>query len=283
MPLRDGDGMNWAILMQYRAWLRSTSRGDGTIKLRLRHIYDLSERCDLSRVTQQQLEATLASSRHLASETRKSLLSSWRLFFRWAQARGYRPDDPSALIESVKVTVRMPRVAPDDAIRRALRHATEPQRAMVLLARYGCLRRTEIATLHMDDRAEDRLVVRGKGDKERIVYVNDDLLDALTRLERLQAHGYYFPGQPGRHAAPVCPHIHPDTVNGIITRLTRWNPHSLRHAGATAAYEATGDLRAVQEMLGHASLATTQRYLHLSDQARRRVAAATQIRDLAAA
>ena len=73
------------------------------------------------------------------------------------------------------------------------------------------------------------------------------------------------------------PHMHPMSVNKIITRITGWNPHSLRHAGATAAYNETHDLRGVQEMLGHASLAVTERYLHLDDASRRRVAAATEI------
>ncbi|WP_372487678.1 tyrosine-type recombinase/integrase [Agromyces atrinae] len=55
--------------------------------------------------------------------------------------------------------------------------------------------------------------------------------------------------------------MHPTAVGRIITRVAGWNPHSLRHSGAKAADRATGDLRAVQALLGHASFATTQRYL----------------------
>jgi integrase len=162
-------------------------------------------------------------------------------------------------------------VAPDDDLEAALTVATPSQRAMVLLARYGCLRLTELTTLHTRAREGERLRVIGKGDKERIVFANEPLLFALHALERAQGPGYYFPGLNG-------PHMHPMSVNKIITRVTGWNPHSLRHAGATAAYNATGDLRGVQEMLGHASLATTQRYLHLDDAARRRVAEGTLMR-----
>lgn len=101
-----------------------------------------------------------------------------------------------------------------------------------------------------------------------MVPANDDLLDALFKLERTHGDGYYFPGRYGGH-------MHPQSVNKIITRKTGWNPHSLRHAGATAAYLATGDLRAVQMLLGHSSIATTQRYLNIGIDSVRRVAAAT--------
>lgn len=237
----------------------------------MRHVADLARHIDLLTAQAEDIEAVMARRRHLAPETRKSQLASWRVFFGWARKRGHRPDDPTDDIDSVKVPVRVPRVAPDDDIEAALIAATPAQRAMVLLARYGCLRLSELTTLHTRAREGDRLRVIGKGDKERIVMANEPLLFALHALERAQGPGYYFPGLSG-------PHMHPMSVNKIITRLTGWNPHSLRHAGATAAYNATGDLRGVQEMLGHASLATTQRYLHLDDAARRRVANATIIR-----
>lgn len=82
---------------------------------------------------------------------------------------------------------------------------------------------------------------------------------SYRRLEWRTGPGrYYFPGRFGGA-------LHPMSVNKIITRHTGWNPHSLRHAGATAAYNSTRDMRAVQLMLGHASLATTQRYLHVDE------------------
>jgi site-specific recombinase XerD len=251
---------------------------DSTITLRMRHMRTLASTVDLATVTGEVLESVLAARRGLAAETRKSHLASWRVFFGWAHRRGIRTDDPTVDLGSVRVPVRVPRVAPDDDIAIALARATPAERAMIMLARYGCLRLTELTTLHTSAREGDRLRIIGKGDKERIVYANEPLLFALHTLEREQGRGYYFPGLSG-------PHMHPMSVNKIITRVTGWNPHSLRHAGATAAYKATGDLRAVQDMLGHASLATTQRYLHLDDTARRRVAAGTLIvpRSLAAA
>ncbi len=272
--LRYLEGMNtFEALAAFRSWLRSTSRTRSTINLRTRHLEQLAALFDLDTVTTTQLESILAAMRDLnrASETRKSVLASWRLFFKWAHARGLRADNPTDRIESVKITVRMPRVAPDDQIMLAYQRATLHERGMIALMRFGCFRLSEAAGFRSERRQGDVLRVLGKGDKERIVYANEDLEAALHAIERQQGPGYYFPGLRG-------PHMHPQSVNKIVTRRTGWNPHSLRHAGATAAFRATGDLRAVQEMLGHASLATTQRYLHLDDDARRRAAAGTAFR-----
>lgn len=261
---------NSDLLDRFERWLLASSRGDGTIKLRMAHMRDLACIFNLHAVSVDDLEDLLARRRTLADETRKSQLSSWRLFYGWMHTRGIRADNPAAQLEAIRVPVKVPRIAPDDDIAAALERASLSHRAMILLARYGCLRLAELTTLHTSARDGERLRIRGKGNKERIVYANEPLLFTLHALEREQGAGYYFPGQRG-------PHMHTASVNKIITRETGWNPHSLRHAGATAAYNATHDLRGVQEMLGHASLAVTERYLHLNDEARRRVAAGTVI------
>lgn len=80
-----------------------------------------------------------------------------------------------------------------------------------MLGRYACLRLSELTTLHMWDRDDDRLLVRGQGDKERIVYANDDLLLALRRLDLKQPRGYYIPGARDGH-------LHPQSVHEIIKR-----------------------------------------------------------------
>lgn len=230
----------------------------------------LGRRVQLTLATSDHLEQAMKAARHLAADTRHSMLASWKLFYRWATARRLVLSDPTALLEPVPVPARMPRVAPDEAVQRAIVNATPRDRALILLGRYACLRLSEIAGLHMRSRHSDVLLIRGKGDKERYVYVNRPLAVTLDTLEEQLPRGYYFPGETDGH-------LHPQSVHKIIKRVTGWNPHALRHAGATAAYRRTGDLRAVQEMLGHASLSTTQRYLHLDDDARRRVAAATEI------
>jgi site-specific recombinase XerD len=261
---------NSDLLARFERWIIGTDRLDSTIRLRLRQIEALSHRVTLYTATEDDLRDVLAATRDHSPETRKSELAAWKVFYGWAHSRGLRADDPTAGIRPIRVPVKVPRIAPDDAVQRAVENAIPQHRAMILLARYGCLRLTELTTLHTDAREGDLLRIVGKGEKERMVGINEPLMFALRTLEREQPRGYYFPGQRG-------PHMHPISVNKIITRITGWNPHSLRHAGATAAYNATGDLRAVQEMLGHSSLATTQRYLHLDNAARHRIANATII------
>lgn len=261
---------NDSILDHYERWLLSSYRQDGTVHLRMRHARALARRVTLTLASDEHLEDAMRATRHLESNTRHSMLASWKLFYRWATAKRYVLHDPTLLLDPVPVRTRMPRVAPDDAVTRALLNATPRDRALVMLGRYACLRLNEITTLHMRDRAGDVLTVLGKGDKERFVDANPPLLLALRELEQQQPRGYYFPGGHDGH-------LHPQSVHKIIKRLTGWNPHALRHAGASAAYRATHDLRAVQDMLGHASLATTQRYLHIGDEARRRAAHATVI------
>jgi len=258
------------MLTTYRNHLLATNRSDGTIKMRVAHIESLrAVHGDLTTITEDDLVRFLAARRTTHSaEARKSMRSSFRSFFGWAQRKGYIPTDPSAELEPITVPASVPRVAPDHDVQTALITAELPHKAMILLARFGCLRLTELTTLRTDHRHGDLLRVTGKGGKTRYVPANDDLLPVLFELEREQGSGYYFPGRFGGH-------MHPTAVGKIITRVTGWNPHSLRHAGATAAYRATNDLRAVQELLGHASLATTQRYLHVGMDAVRAAANGT--------
>jgi integrase/recombinase XerC len=163
-------------------------------------------------------------------------------------------------LRPVRLTHRVARIAPDEAIVTSLDTVSLRDKAMILLGRLAALRLAEITQLHTDDREADVLRIHGKGDRTRMVPINAELLDVLVRLEHLQgAHGYYFRGSGAREGS----HMHKITVSKIISAATGWNPHSLRYAAATAAYEGTHDLRAVQEMLGHTNLMTTQRYVHV--------------------
>lgn len=257
------------MINEYAQHLSAAGRATGTIRLRTAHLTHLARHYNLTTVTTGQLERMIAARRDTHSaESRHSLRSSYRSFYRWAHRTGNLTSNPALDLSPITVPARVARVAPDHVLQHALIVADEAQTAMIYLARFACLRLTELTTLHTSQRTHDELRIIGKGGKERIVYCNDDLMHALLTLERLQGRGYYFPGR-------ISGHMHSASVNKIMTRLTGCNPHSLRHAGATAAYKATGDLRSVQLMLGHSSMATTQRYLHPGVNELRAVAAGT--------
>jgi site-specific recombinase XerD len=266
-PLQ-GSGM----LAEYHRWLLAAGRSVGTGRIYVSHLEHLQADYPLRTVTTEQIESFLAARRHLAADTRKSYRSAFRSFFAWAHKKGHRPDDPAYELEPITVIIKPVKVASDAAVQFGLITADEWVTAMILLGRYGCLRLTELTTLHPRQREGDLLRITGKGEKQRMVPANDDLLAALLTLERIQGRDcHYFPGR-------FQPHLHPQSVNKIITRHLGINPHALRHAGATAAFEATHDLEAVRQMLGHASIATTQRYLHIGIDSIRAAAAGTTMR-----
>jgi integrase len=144
------------------------------------------------------------------------------------------------------------------------------------LAGEAGLRRAEVAVVHTDDLIEDitgwSLVVHGKGGKQRVVPLTDRLANAIHDF---RLHGYLFPGQ-------IDGHISAHHVGVLISRLMPdgWSMHKLRHRAATRGYAGTGNLRAVQEFLGHASVATTERYTAVSSRDVRGVSEAAGVRSI---
>jgi site-specific recombinase XerD len=245
----------------------------GTIAQRLRHFDLLAVRFpDLSIVTTPDLEHVLAQMvmTGKASETRKAMLSTMRVLFRWLYRSGRAVDDPASDLAPIAVHVRQARIASDDDVAAGLITASLPAKVAVLLGRYAGLRLSEISRVHTNDRDGDVLRVLGKGSRERLVPLNSELLEVMMRLETVQGPGPLFPGRWSAHATP-------SMVSDLIKTATGWNPHSLRHAAATAAYRGTRDMRAVQEFLGHASVQTTQRYVRVGFDDVRAAAAATSL------
>jgi hypothetical protein len=178
--------------------------------------------------------------------------------------------DPVYGLRAVPVPATVPRIAPDDSVQMACLRAPLEHQAMILLGRLACLRLAEITSLHTEHREGDLLRVTGNGEKQRMVPIHEQLMVVRLKLEREQGPGFYLPGR-------TTGHLHSATVASKIRRWTGYNPHSLRHAGATVAYESSRDLRAVQMMLGHSSLLTMQRYLHVGMDAVRMAAAGTML------
>jgi len=207
-------------------------------------------------------------------------------FYRWAVDEGTIAHDPSLLLGRPKVANRLPTVLrareaadlvevpdadeTDDPIERAV--ALRDRAILELLYGSG-LRVSEVTSLRRDDLDLDgaRVLVRGKGSKERRVPVSDDAVLAVRAwLADGRVHLAADAGGPlflNRKHKPMSPRDVRAMVGGYAGSLLpgrRVGPHTLRHSYATHLLEGGADIRAVQELLGHSSVATTQRYTHVS-------------------
>lgn len=239
-------------------YLRAAGASVNTVKLRdyqLRRFAAAHASLRPAEITLDHLTEWMGSASWSPATTR-SARSALRSFFGWMQLSERRPDDPSRHLPRVRVTIGKPRPAGELTVRRAQQHHDERVRLMVKLASIQGLRAVEISRARTDDVIEDlvgySLRVHGKGDKVRIIP-----LDPMLAQEILsRPAGYLFPGQIDGHlsaayVSKLLSRALPDGVTG----------HMLRHRAAGRFYEGTGwDLRATQELLGHASVATTQVY-----------------------
>lgn len=189
-------------------------------------------------------------------ETRRGHRNSAVSFFDWAHRDGHLSTNPGTDLPVMRAATPAPRPAPDSAWSAALAFADPRVRLMLRLAAEAGLRRAEIARVHRRDLtrgpAGAELLVHGKGGKLRIVPVGDDLAAAIAAGG---SDGYLFPGDEAGHLSPRW-------VGKLMAGALpdHWTAHTLRHRFATRAYRGSRNLRAVQVLLGHSSVATTERY-----------------------
>jgi integrase len=198
----------------------------------------------------------LFAERDWSNEHRKGVRCSLISFLDYCLSNGIVDSNPAVLLPKVPGETPKPRPAPDDVWRDLLEQAAPRERLMARLAGEAGLRRAEVARAKRDDLVHDRggwaLIVLGKGAKQRVVPITDNLAAAIMAHTD---HGWLFPSVDGGHVTP-------GWVGTMISRLMPpgVTMHQLRHRYASRGYAGTKDLRAVQTALGHASVATTQRY-----------------------
>jgi integrase/recombinase XerD len=260
-----------------------------TVESYLRDLADFEARIggNAETASREQIEQYLAGLRAdgRAGSTLARRLAALRSFYRHEQLVGAREDNPAAEVPAPQRIRRLPRtLSPGEAERlveaatgttpRALRDT-----ALVELLYGAGLRVSEAVGLERGSVDLDERLVRciGKGSKERIVPIGRQAADALRR--------YISRGRPylDRRRSPA---LFLNAKGGALTRAgvflilrrlaeragldpERVHPHLLRHSFATHLLEGGADLRSVQEMLGHADLATTELYTHVTDKRRR--------------
>ncbi len=262
-------------LSEWEKTLRARSLSPETIRTRLQHVRTTARglECAPSKVTPEML-LEYVSKKPWQSETRHSYYASLKQFFAW-YSRIYRYENPALVLPTVKRGSPMPRPIPDNLLAEALAGCTPRHRLALELAALAGLRSGEVARVNAGDITEDllgySLVVHGKGNKQRVVPITDGLAAAIRDLAE-PGTGWVFPGADGGHVTPRW-----ISKLGASLLPSPWTMHTLRHRFGTHAYAGDRDLVAVQRLLGHASVSTTQRYVEPPSDAMRRAANSAQI------
>lgn len=249
------------VLAGWTDYLRATGSPDTTIGQRAYHLSRLAHDFPAGHqsVTFDALASWLAA-HDWSPNTRRAYRGSLRAFWAWLLATGRATDSPAHLLPPVKVPRGRPRPTPERAYRAALAMADGRAALAIRLAAQCGLRRGEIARTRHEDVEPDllghTLRVHGKGGHVRLVPLPDDLAALILSMPQ----GWLFPSSHGAHLTP-------HHLGKIVSRHLPegFTTHTLRHRCATVAYDAQRDLRAVQELLGHARPETTAIYTQIPD------------------
>jgi site-specific recombinase XerD len=254
-------------LEAYRRHLRAEGRPESTIALQMTQL----RRFGRENATVAPFDVDLATivdwlaNKRWEPATRQSHRSSLRGFYRWAKLGGHLAKNPTSKLPSVKATLYSARPASSSALAAALAGADPRERLALRLASELGLRCAEVACVHSNDLSvtpnsagvdEWSLRVHGKGRKNRVLPLTESLAIAL----RARGEGFAFPGA-------IAGHISPQYLGKLLSALlpAGVTMHMLRHRFATEAYNVDRDVFTVQQLLGHASPATTQVYVQVSD------------------
>ena len=216
----------------------------------------------------------------ISPRSQARIVSGLRSFFRFMRMEGYIEKDPTELLESPEIGFHLPEVlsvqeidAMIDSIPAESEEAIRNHAIIEVL--YGCGLRVselcdlEIGRLYLDD---GYIVVRGKGSKERLVPIAPPTINAIRDYMEVRVNIAAKPGE--EHILFVSARRGTRLCRSMVFRIVRQlaelagvrrkiSPHTLRHSFATHLLEGGANLRAIQQMLGHESIAATEIYLHL--------------------
>ena len=250
--------------------LQRRNYSTGTIRLYLQHVAAFAQHFhrspdQLGAEEIRRYQLFLIQEKKLAWSSYKQIVCALRFFYAKTLKRPFLLED----IPFPHHEQRLPLILSKGEVERILSAPRRPKTRAILMTLYATgLRRSEVAHLRVSDIDSARMTifVQGKGKKDRVVMLSPILLDTLRQYWRLAKPKYWlFPGR-----TPDQP-ISENDVFAVFHNAVRRagiskhvSPHSLRHSFATHLLEAGVDLRTIQLLLGHRSLKTTARYLHVS-------------------
>ena len=229
-------------------------------------------------VQAEQLRAFVAAEhrRGLSPKSLQRRLSACRSCYGWLLKQGRIAANPAAAIRAPKAPRKLPQVLDPDEAKALVEVPTGAplglrDRALLELLYSSGLRVSELCALHWRDLdLDDGLItVLGKGSRQRSVPLGSHARKALAQWRAFTGAGTDVPVFPGRAGGPITTRAVQLRVRQLAQRqglFKRVHPHLLRHSFASHILESSGDLRGVQELLGHADIATTQIYTHLDYQ-----------------
>ncbi|MBR5957085.1 MAG: site-specific tyrosine recombinase XerD [Salinivirgaceae bacterium] len=222
----------------------------------------------------------LNEDQNMSIRSQARILSGIKSFFKYLLVHDIIDHDPSEMIETPKLGRKLPTVLSPEEIKQLIEAVdlgseTGYRNRAILETLYGCgLRVSELINLKLTDLhfAESYLKIKGKGSKERLVPIGHYMRDAIT----LYIHNYrdtlniyhkdeniLFLNRRGKKMTRVMVFTIIKDLAAKINLKKTISPHTFRHSFATQLIDAGADLKAIQEMLGHESITTTEIYTHL--------------------
>ena len=251
---------------------------------------DIDQPADIDRLVLRRYVAYL-STRQFARRSVARKVAGVRRYFGWLRRNGYVQTDPSTSLRAPSGEGRLPRVLSQSDIDELLDGPTPDDEPMwrrrrddaVLELLYGSgLRVSELCQVDVDavDLVAEAVSVWGKGSKERRVPMSTPATEAVAAWLQIRREVLPASGGAAMFANERGNRLTPRDVRRIIDRRSPvpTHPHALRHTFATHLLDGGADLRAVQELLGHSDVSTTQRYTHVSKQRLRTVYSQTHPR-----
>lgn len=250
-------------------WLSRTSQGDLTRGWNQKEILRLETPVMVTAGEIHEYLSFLTGLHPYHATTLNRILSSLSSFYRYLMMQDLIPANPVPRVDRPKVKEQELRYLKHSQVIRLLNTIPEPRDRLIVRIIYATgVRVSELCSINVEDiDLDDQTIrVKGKGGKIRVVFVDDETLDEIGDLVGNRLEGPLFIGQQKHH-------ISPRTVQLIFRRYAPdgITPHKIRHSYASELYRRSKNLRVVQENLGHASIKTTEVYLHTDIDERRQV------------
>ena len=202
-------------------------------------------------------------------KTLHRMISTLSSFYRYLYTQGVVVANPLLGVERPRIKNQELKYLKHSQVIRLLRSIEDRRNRLIVRLIYATgVRVSELCAINVEDIdfEEQTIRVKGKGDKIRTVFVDEETLDEIDEFIGNKIEGPLFIGQQGNHISPrTVQHIFKENAPDGIT------PHKIRHSYASELYRRSKNLRVVQENLGHSSIKTTEIYLHTDLEERKRV------------